>query len=89
MESRLKKDILINGSLLMKDREIKKYSEEFQLAVLTGLENGTYSSLADAARKNGITRYETVRRWAIKHNKPELIPKIVVIEVPKKTKEKK
>ena len=65
----------------MKDREIKKYTDEFQLAILEGLENGTYSSLADAARKNGVAKYETVRSWAIKHNKPELLPKIVVIDV--------
>jgi len=61
----------------------RKYTPEFQQMVLDNLAAGHYQSVTEAAHKNGILKYETVKKWIIKHNRPELLPKTLIIDVPK------
>lgn len=58
---------------------IKKYTEEFKSRIIREIEEGKYHSLSEAARLNGMPKYETIRKWIILKGKKELLPKVLYV----------
>ncbi|MGE5620990.1 MAG: transposase [archaeon] len=58
---------------------IKKYTEDFKSRIIREIEEGKYHSLSEAARLNGMTKYETIRKWIIQKGRQELLPKVLYV----------
>jgi transposase-like protein len=63
-------------------RKVVRYSEAFKLHVVSGLESGDLSSIADARRRYGIKGIGTVERWVRRYGRNHLLPKVVRVEKP-------
>lgn len=70
-------------------KKIVRYSEAFKLKVVTELESGKLSSMAEARRKYGIGGGSTVANWLKKYGKNHLLGKVVKVETVDDRDEKK
>jgi transposase-like protein len=62
-------------------KTFKRYSEAFKQKIIQDIDKGKYDSISDAARANGIDKYETVVRWLRQEGRVDLLPKVVIVEV--------
>jgi transposase len=65
------------------------YSEAFKLRVLNAIESGEVSSFGEARRRFGIGGKGTIRGWAIKYGKDQLVGKIIRVETVQENNELK
>ena len=65
-----------------------RYSEAFKLQVVNDNEAGRYSSVAEAAKANGITGGQTIPRWLKKYKKDHLMPRKVTVQKPEELTER-
>lgn len=61
-------------------KKVIRYSEAFKMKVISELESGELSSLAEARRKYDIGGGSTVASWAKKYGKNHLLGKVVKVE---------
>ena len=61
-------------------RETVSYSEAYKRSVVEKVEQGVYSSLSEARRKNGIKGKETLVHWVRKYGREDILPKRVRVE---------
>ena len=64
-----------------------RYSEAFKLQVLRELEEGKFATKAAATRAYGIRGYGTIKYWAGKYGKQDLLGKVIRVEKPKEVSE--
>ncbi|MFP4027540.1 MAG: transposase [Candidatus Brocadiia bacterium] len=69
--------------------KVVRYSEAFKLKVVSELESGKLSSMAEARRKYGIGGGSTVANWLKKYGKNHLLGKVVKVETVEDRDEKK
>jgi transposase-like protein len=62
---------------------IKKYTPAFKQKVINEIASGRFSSFEEAKMHYGINGSSTLRRWAFKMGRQELLPKVLVIDVDK------
>ena len=70
-------------------KKVVRYSEAFKLKVVSELESGELSSMAEARRKYGIGGGSTVANWVKKYGKNHLLGKVVKVETVEDRDEKK
>ena len=70
-------------------KNIMRYSEAFKMKVISELESGEVSSMAEARRKYDIGGGSTIRNWIKKYGKNHLLGKVVRVETPEDKDEKK
>jgi transposase-like protein len=70
-------------------KKVVRYSEAFKLKVVSELESGKLSSMAEARRKYGIGGGSTVANWLKKYGKNHLLGKVVKVETVEDREEKK
>ena len=56
------------------------YSEAYKRSVVEKVEQGAYSSLSEARRKNGIKGKETLVHWIRTYGREDILPKRVRVE---------
>jgi transposase len=64
-----------------------RYSEAFKLQVLRELEEGRFSTRADAARTYGIRGACTIESWARRYGKSHILGKVIRVETPQEVNE--
>ena len=70
-------------------KKVVRYSEAFKLKVVSELESGKLSSMAQARRKYGIGGGSTVANWLKKYGKNHLLGKVVRVETVEDRDEKR
>lgn len=70
-------------------QKVVRYSEAFKLKVVSELESGKLSSMAEARRKYDIGGGSTVANWLKKYGKNHLLGKVVKVETVEDRDEKK
>lgn len=66
----------------MDGRVFLQYSEAFKLQVVSEIESGQLSGIAEANRRYGITGKMTVRSWLAKYGRIQDLPRVVRVETP-------
>jgi transposase-like protein len=70
-------------------KSVVRYSESFKLQVLRELEEGRFESVSAVKRAYGIRGQATVKQWALQYGKGHLFGKVVRVERPEETDEKR
>jgi len=71
------------------ERTVIRYSEAFKRQLVEEMERGRHLSFEAASRAYGIKGSCTVRKWAVKYGREDLLPKRVRIETMKERDELK
>jgi len=64
------------------DRRVIRYSEAFKLRVISELESGELSTIAEARKRYGIRGGRTIQCWLKKYGKNKLRSKVVTVNTP-------
>jgi transposase-like protein len=70
-------------------KKVVRYSEAFKMKVISELESGELSSMAEARRTYDIGGGSTVANWLKKYGKNHLLGKVVKVETTDERDEKK
>ncbi len=70
-------------------KKVVRYSEAFKMKVISELESGELSSMAEARRTYNIGGGSTVANWLKKYGKNHLLGKVVKVETTDERDEKK
>ena len=66
----------------MHQKTVIRYSQSFKQQVISDLESGRFSTLAQAKEHYGIAGAVTIRNWLLKYGKNHLCAKVVHVEKP-------
>ena len=66
----------------MPQKTVIRYSQSFKQQVISDLESGRFSTLAQAKEHYGISGAVTIRNWLLKYGKNHLCAKVVHVEKP-------
>jgi transposase len=66
----------------MHQRIVIRYSQSFKRQVVSDLESGRFSAIAQAKEHYGIKGAQTIRNWLLKYGRNHLCAKVVRVEKP-------